>query len=75
MMQDIVKEYYVQPKNGKITINAERDDYIVYEYVDGTINIIPVERKKTTLIERLDKAVTNFKRRIVSPPIDLSYFK
>jgi len=75
MMNDIVKETFVEAKNGKITLTVPHQDYVIYEYIDGLINIVPIEKKKSTLMERLDRAVANFKRRIVSPPINLDYFK
>lgn len=68
-MNEVKDSYYIQPNDGVGEVRGlTHPNYVVYVYVDGSVMLVPYEKKKT-FIERLDEAYINFKRGIVSSSI------
>lgn len=69
-MNEVKDSYYIQPNDGVGEVRGlTHPNYVVYVYVDGSVMLVPYEKKKKTFVERLDEAYTNFKRGIVSSQI------
>lgn len=69
-MNEVKDSYYIQSNDGVGEVHGlTHQNYVVYVYVDGSVMLVPYEKKKKTFIERLDEAYINFKRGIMSSSI------